>query len=218
MVRPPFDDLDQATPEDPDGSTAMVFMLYASVMQAIQSVEQTVALLTMTTSIKPKTVSGASYRRQARKAMAAVRHVNQKVSATANVRELKDRIPDDLHAELEAFIQRRNFFAHRFFLQKMETTGERAGKFAAGTAMELFKTHREYVNLADKLQAHDRAIRASWGPVEPPPPDVQQWVDDVVQLLVRGRVRPEVLEEIQRRAAAKRAAEAGEDFDEPQER
>jgi hypothetical protein len=191
-------DFDNANQSDPDASTAWVYLLYGATMHTVQVFEQTLAFASLVVTTDPNAKPKGTLKEQFPRIFDRWRRANQKDTAGQTLKTIEGKIPDDLYADTRALIKRRNWLAHRFFIEQLERDNEGAGRFARGTILKLIELAADGRKLTKRLHAHEVAVRASWPQLtETPPPEVQQWFRDFGELVMRGRVRAEVWAQLQ---------------------
>jgi hypothetical protein len=191
-------DFDKAGPDDPDASTAWAQLLYGATMSGVQHMEHSLALLSLVVTTDPHERRESSIRDQLPALFDRWWRAYQKDSAGRTLRKIEGKIPDDLYGDLEAFIRRRNWFAHRFFIEQIEQGEDGRGRFARGTVAKLVEVYADATKLTERVDACSAEIRAAWPEAsEEPPPEFIQWVQDFSQLVRRRRVRAEVWADMQ---------------------
>lgn len=186
-------DFDKATPSDPDASTAWVYLLYGATMSTVQTFEHSLAFLSIVVTTNPYARTERTIKEQLPRIFDRWWRAYQKDAAGRTLRKIKGRIPEDLYADTETFIKRRNWLAHRFFIEQLQEGDDGQGRFARGTILKLTGMAADGAKLTTRLDAHNVAVRANWpAPAKEAPPEVQQWFQDFAQLVMRRRVRPEV--------------------------
>lgn len=132
-----------------------VAMHYGVAMLTAQTLEQAIAVLSMT--LRLGTVR--NYDDPSRTQAAAERLLEdfweavQTQSVGTQLSFLESRIPDDLFTDIAAWIKRRNEIAHRFLVRRYIAVGSQAHTFEPGTLDEL----RAFVELCSPLQ--DRVFK-----------------------------------------------------------
>jgi hypothetical protein len=193
-------DFDKAEPHDPDASTARVHLLYGATMCSVQVLEHSLALLSLVVTTDPYERREDSFRDRLPALFARWWQAYQKDAAGTTLGKVKGMIPDDLYSDLQAFIKRRNWLAHRFFIEQMEQGEDGRGRFARGTVAKLVAVYADATKLTERVEAYGAEIRAAWPKSsEEPPPEFIQWTQDFAQLVTRRRVRADVKAEMRAR-------------------
>jgi hypothetical protein len=204
-------DFDSAGPHDPDASTAWVYLLYGATMSSIQVLEHALAFLSLIATTDPGTAPQGTMKDQLPEVFDRWWRAYQKDTAGRALSQIEGKVPDDLYADLQAFIKRRNWLAHRFFIEQMTEGEDSKGRFARGTVAKLVGIAADCGRLTEGVDEHSTKLRASWPkPAEEPPQEFTAWVEDFVQLLTRRKARAEVWEGIRGIQEARRAREAEE--------
>lgn len=193
-------DFDKAGPHDPDGSTAAVYMLYGAAMHRVQGLEHGLAFLSMVVTHDPYAKPEGTMRDQFPATFKRWWRAFQKDTAGRALSKIEGQIPADLYIELQAFIKRRNWFAHRFFIEQMDVGEDGNARFARGTVVKLFEVASDSGQLTKRVFDYNDAVRASWTkPSEQPPAEFMQWTEDFAHLVMRRKVRADVWADIQAR-------------------
>lgn len=204
-------DLKAAGPHDPDASSAWVYLLYGATMSSIQGLEHSLAFLSLVATADPYASTNGTMRDQIPGVFNRWWRAYQKDTAGKALREIEGKIPDDLHSELQAFVKRRNWLAHRFFIEQMERDADGTDRFARGTVLKLVQVAADCSRLIKQVETQTAEIREAWPRLEEdPPPEFLAWIEDFGQLVTRRKARPEVWEGILARQAARQKAEGGD--------
>ena len=202
-------DFDKAGPQDPDASTAWVYLLYGATMSGVQVLEHSLAFLSLVVTTDPNRPREGSARDQIPGVFERWWRAYQKDTAGRTLGKIKSKIPADLYSDLDAFFERRNWLAHRFFIAQLEGGEDGSGRFAQGTVAKLTATYVDATKLTERVETYGADTRAAWpkSPEQPPPAFVE-WAEEFTQLVMRRRVRPDVLAAIRARQTA--AGQGGE--------
>jgi hypothetical protein len=193
-------DFDKAGPHDPDASTAWVHLLYGATMSGVQVLEHSLAFLSLVVTTDPHKRREGSFRDRLPALFDRWWRAYQKDTAGRTLGKIEGTIPDDLYGDLDAFIRRRNWLAHRFFIEQMEQGEDGRGRFARGTVAKLVAVYADATKLTERVEACSAEIRAAWPKSsEKPPPEFIQWTQDFAQLVTRRRVRADVLADMRAR-------------------
>lgn len=198
-------DFDKAGPHDPDASTAWVHLLYGATMSGVQALEHSLAFLSLVVTADPYERREGSMGDRLPRLFARWWQAYQTDAAGKTLGKIKGKIPDDLYRDLDTFIKRRNWLAHRFFIEQMEQGEDGRGRFARGTVAQLVAAYADATGLTRRVEAHNTEIRSAWSKSsEEPPPEFIQWTQDFAQLVTRRRVRAEVLADVRAQLPGRR--------------
>jgi len=189
---------------DPYAHVTAVSSLYGGAMCSVQFLEHSLAFLSIVVTHDPSAQAQGTLRDQFSITFERWWRAYQKDTAGRALRKIQGKIPDDLYDDLQACITRRNWLAHRFFVECIETGDDGRPRFAIGAAADLINLTAESAELTKRVTHHQDSVRASWArPTDEPPPEFTQWAEDFAQLVTRRRVRPEVLADLQNRSSTR---------------
>lgn len=196
-----FDDFD---PTDPDAHQPSIMMLYGAAMMTVQTFEQALVVASLTATIGPDSSSGEEFVERFPALYSKMWKAFQRGSAKPTLDRLKEHIPESEYETLRQFIEKRNWFCHRFFPECFDHDERR---FARGTIVKLIDMQQDTSRALAIVQARTNILVASRRAENTPtdiPDEFMQWATDLFMLTSRRKVRPEVAAAIRARREERR--------------
>jgi hypothetical protein len=125
--------------------------IYGTLMMEVQTLELSVAALSLIVAVEPGHSSKASLRRQIGAVYKKGRHAFHRGSLSASRDRLRGKIDDRLFAEIEDLLPHRNRLAHRFLVERM-TESRGASRFKPDTALEILEYARRFKATGDRVE------------------------------------------------------------------
>jgi hypothetical protein len=179
-------------------SSGWVERLYSETMLLVQYLEHSLALasLVLTTDPNKRYESADHFEEDLPAIFNRWWSAYQKDTAGRTLRTIEGKLPEDLYADLERFIRlRRNWLAHRFFIECLELGPNGRGRYRPGTIVELVETAKEAATLRDRVFAYSESVRKSW-PASNATPEMEEWARDFGQIVTKRQMSPAMRERI----------------------